>query len=219
MTEYQNALHILGVNENFTPSQLRASYKKLANRYHPDKPHGDRDKFDDVRLSYELLKKSIDVTSRPPKDVVKYEVTISLRASIIGTEVAIDGKPICIPPSKNGVKYIISDILGYDSILVVNVSPDQKFKVDGNDLFTTEEITVFDAMLGTNIKIEHPSGEDIYFFIDSPIKDGKVVKVSGKGLPKANNLPCGDLYVVVNVLIPDLTDEQKKVIIGARDKL
>lgn len=220
MTDYQKALLILGVNENFTPIQLRTSYKKLANRYHPDKPHGNREKFDDVRISYDLLRKSIkESPPKMPTDTAKYVVTISLKSSIVGTEVIVDGKPVSIPPSRDGVKYIVSDILGHDSILLVNVLPDHEFKVNGDDLFTTKEISAFDAMIGTNIKIEHPSGEDIHFFIDSPIKDGKVVKVSGKGLPSTNNLPCGDLYVVMNVLIPDLTDEQKKVIIGVRDKL
>jgi curved DNA-binding protein CbpA len=52
----ENMLSVFKLNNNFTEEELKISYKKLALRYHPDRPDGDKDKFQLVTNFYmELL--------------------------------------------------------------------------------------------------------------------------------------------------------------------
>lgn len=50
---------ILGINKNATDKEIRAAYKKLAIKYHPDRNPGDKEaeeKFKEVAEAYEVLK-------------------------------------------------------------------------------------------------------------------------------------------------------------------
>lgn len=226
MISYNDAMNILGVDANFTPSQLKKAYKSLANKYHPDKPSGNSKKFNDVMSAYNLLKSpspnkhhGSPIWTPPKSEPIKYEISISLKSSVSDMNIVIGGKSITIPPTRHNTKYIISDILGYDSVLVVSVLNDSKFEVNGNDLIYRCNINALRAMTGESLYIPHPNGEIINIFVDSPTKSGRVIKVSGKGLPKTHNKSRGDLYVIIEVSIPDLTEEQKQVIIGVIDKL
>jgi molecular chaperone DnaJ len=45
----------LGVNRQATASELKSAYRKLANKYHPDKPTGDSEKFKKISEAYQVL--------------------------------------------------------------------------------------------------------------------------------------------------------------------
>ena len=45
----------LGVNRQATTSELKSAYRKLANKYHPDKPTGDSEKFKKISEAYQVL--------------------------------------------------------------------------------------------------------------------------------------------------------------------
>lgn len=50
-----NYYDILGVEQNAEPEVIRKAYKKLANKYHPDKASGDSDKFKEISSAYDVL--------------------------------------------------------------------------------------------------------------------------------------------------------------------
>jgi len=50
-----NALDIMGLSPNFNMSELKTSYKSLAIQYHPDRPNGDKNKFQMVTKCYMSL--------------------------------------------------------------------------------------------------------------------------------------------------------------------
>lgn len=47
---------ILEISEGFTKEDLERAYKKALIKYHPDKPNGDKDKFEQVTEAYLLIK-------------------------------------------------------------------------------------------------------------------------------------------------------------------
>lgn len=47
--------HILGVNKDASPEQLKDAYRKLAHKHHPDKSGGDEKKFKEMNEAYQIL--------------------------------------------------------------------------------------------------------------------------------------------------------------------
>lgn len=56
-----NPYKILGLDKSATPMEIRKAYKQLASKHHPDKPGGDKERFQEVKAAYEIL---IDEKSR-----------------------------------------------------------------------------------------------------------------------------------------------------------
>jgi DnaJ-class molecular chaperone len=50
-----NYYEILDVSKDATPSDIKKSYRSLSLKYHPDKPSGDKNKFQEINQAYEIL--------------------------------------------------------------------------------------------------------------------------------------------------------------------
>jgi len=46
---------ILGVPRDATPEQIKEAFRRLAQKYHPDKPGGDAEKFKEINEAYQVL--------------------------------------------------------------------------------------------------------------------------------------------------------------------
>ena len=58
MADKKNYYEILGVEKNATPEQIKAAYRKLAMKYHPDRNQGDEaaaEKFKEINEAHETL--------------------------------------------------------------------------------------------------------------------------------------------------------------------
>lgn len=53
--EYKDYYKILGVDRSADESAIKKAYRKLAAKYHPDKPTGDEEKFKEISEAYEVL--------------------------------------------------------------------------------------------------------------------------------------------------------------------
>lgn len=85
------------------------------------------------------------------------------------------------------------------------------FKRDGNNLIVEKEVSVIDAILGAHLKVKTPHGE-LPITIDEGTPHGRTIRVSGKGVPDVN-LGLGDLFVVVNIRIPNKISMDEKYIL------
>ncbi len=87
------------------------------------------------------------------------------------------------------------------------------FERKGDDLFTEAEINFSQAALGDEIEIKSLEGTNILLEAPAGTESGKVLRISGKGIPHFGGYGRGNLYVELVVKTPKkLTKEQKKLL-------
>jgi len=89
-----------------------------------------------------------------------------------------------------------------DLYLEIEVAPDPVFRRQGQDLSLETDITLFDAVLGGKIQIPTLTGL-ASLKIPPGTQNGRKFRLKGQGLKNIKHKPDGDLYVTVNVLIPE----------------
>ena len=100
-----------------------------------------------------------------------------------------------------------------DLYVRVKEIPDPEFIRRGIDLISSREITFVDAILGNNIDVIMPTGEEVKAIVDPGTVSGTVLKFKQKGVPNIGYGGVGDFLVELNIKVPsNLTDEQKQFI-------
>jgi curved DNA-binding protein len=96
-----------------------------------------------------------------------------------------------------------------DLYLRVRYATHPDFRVNKSDLYHDLDVAPWEAVLGTNVVI--PTLESsIKLNIPPGTASGRHLRVRGHGLPKSSTGERGDLYVVVNIQVPEkLTPEEK----------
>ena len=99
-----------------------------------------------------------------------------------------------------------------DLYITFVIADDTKFKRVGNDIYATEEIDLYTAVLGGEITIETLSGK-VKLKINAGTQNGSKIRLKGKGFPVYKKEgEVGDLYITYQVKLPThLTDEQRKL--------
>lgn len=97
------------------------------------------------------------------------------------------------------------------------VSEDEVFTRDNNDLYMHLPINIVDAVLGAEKEIPILDGT-IKLNIPAGSQNNDKLRIKGKGVPYINSSKVGDLYIVLNVVIPTKIDKkQKKLFEELRD--
>lgn len=99
-----------------------------------------------------------------------------------------------------------------DLYITFEIPPDQKFRRDGNDLHTTEDLPLYTALLGGEITIETLTGK-LKLKVPAETQSGTKVRLKGKGFPVYRQEgQFGDLYVTYQVKLPErLTEKEKEL--------
>ncbi len=98
-----------------------------------------------------------------------------------------------------------------DLFVVVRSATDPRFVRDGADLWRSESVDIADAVLGASLAIPTLTG-DATVKIPAGTQPGSVLRLKGKGLPYFGDASRGDLYLRVQVQIPErLTSEERKL--------
>ncbi|MBL7021790.1 molecular chaperone DnaJ [Patescibacteria group bacterium] len=99
-----------------------------------------------------------------------------------------------------------------DLYISLRVSPSNKFKREGENLFVTIPISITQATLGDKVAVQTVENE-VKLKIPAGTKSGKQFIIRGKGMPKLGGRGYGNLYVEVDISIPNkLTRDQKKLL-------
>lgn len=87
------------------------------------------------------------------------------------------------------------------------------FERRGDDIFTQSEINFSQAALGDEIELKTLEGANIILQVPEGTESGKVLRISGKGIPHFGGYGKGNLYVELRVKTPKkLSKEQKKLL-------
>ena len=104
-----------------------------------------------------------------------------------------------------------------DLYLTIRVEPNPVFERRGNDLYMEVPVDLFTALLGGKLEIFTLSGK-VNITVPEGMQNGKLLRLKGKGMPVYGTTSNGDLYVKLNVQLPEkLNDEQKELAKKLRD--
>jgi molecular chaperone DnaJ len=99
-----------------------------------------------------------------------------------------------------------------DLYVQVRVVPDPRFVREGDDLFSTVDLTITQAALGARITVPTLAGDEE---LDLPAgtQPGEIRVLRGRGMPVLQGFGCGDHRILVNVAVPrKLNDEQRRLL-------
>lgn len=104
-----------------------------------------------------------------------------------------------------------------DLYLVIEVEENPFFQREGDDLVKTQDIPLYTALLGGTVSVQTLDGS-VKLTIPSETQNGARIRLKGKGMPKLKQPDTnGDLYVVVNVLLPtNLSDRERDLLTQLR---
>ncbi len=83
------------------------------------------------------------------------------------------------------------------------------FQREGDDIYLDLPITITEAVLGCKKEIPTVYG-NLVIEIDAGTQAGTKLRIKSKGVPNVRTGKNGDMYVIVNVLIPEKLDKKQK---------
>ena len=93
------------------------------------------------------------------------------------------------------------------------VKPHPVFQRKGDDLFVNTPISFSQAALGNEIEVSLLEGTKVLLKVPEGTESGKVLRISGKGIPHFSGYGRGDLYVTLVIKTPKrLTKKQKELL-------
>lgn len=134
-----------------------------------------------------------------------------------------DGQPVMKPVSlnvkipkgiKNGQKIRLAGqgSPGYnggekgDMLLKIEFEKNPKFRIDGADIYMDLPLAPWEAALGSTINITTPGG-NLNLKVPAGSQTGKKLRLKAKGIPAKL---AGDLYVILNIVLPPADSEKAK---------
>ena len=99
-----------------------------------------------------------------------------------------------------------------DLFIVTKVREHPFFERKGDNLYLSLPVSLGEALLGARVEINTFEGVT-KMTIPPSTQNGQVFRLSGKGAPKLKGSGKGDLFVAIQVLLPDKMDEESKEIV------
>jgi curved DNA-binding protein len=93
-----------------------------------------------------------------------------------------------------------------DLYLEVEFSPHGRYRVDGADVYLDLPVAPWEAALGATVEVPTPAGA-VELKVPPNSQSGKKLRLKGRGIPAK---PPGDLYVVLQVVLPPADSERQR---------
>jgi curved DNA-binding protein len=213
VVDYKDYYKILGVPKTATEKEIKAAFRKLARKHHPDVNKGDAK----AEAKFKEINEANEVLSDPEK---------RKRYDHLGSDWASYGRTAGGPrPGRSGggvrVEYGGDDMGGFSDFFKTifgggaggfggGAGQEGGFEEmfgrgavpAGQDLETTVELTLDEVLRGTTRIVQIGEGKEarkVEVKIPPGRRDGSRVRVAGEGAGRAGG-PRGDLYLKIKVL-------------------
>lgn len=98
-----------------------------------------------------------------------------------------------------------------DLFLVVTLKDDPTYRRKGDDLYVDLPVSLYDLVLGGDVKVPTMAGQ-VSMTIPEGTQNNRLLRLSGKGMPRVKGGGAGDEYVrLVGQLPQSLNDKEKKL--------
>jgi len=101
-----------------------------------------------------------------------------------------------------------------DLLIKVEVSASDEYERKGDNLYKTFDVPLKEALFGGKVQVQTPEKE-VSLKVPKNTKNGQKFRLKGKGVADRKTAMKGDLYLVANVVLPDvdaLDEDLKKVL-------
>lgn len=107
-----------------------------------------------------------------------------------------------------------------DLYVKANIISHSIWRVDGNDLFSIMQISVWQAMFGTTVEFEDISGATMQVTVPPGTQSRSQLRLKGRGMSIRGSSQRGNAFIEVVVLIPALSESDKnKLIVDLEGKV
>jgi curved DNA-binding protein len=206
---YKDYYKVLGVEKTATQDEIKKAYRKLANKYHPDKTKGDKaaeEKFKDVNEANEILSNPVKRKKYDQfgADWKRYEESGQQPGGFDWSKYAGDrgGQGRTMSQEEfnamfggEGPENIFETFFGQRT----GTRSGRRSRVTkGEDYEAETTLSLEEAYHGTTrlLKIHD---QTIKITMKPGIADGQVLRVEGKGGRGSNGGPTGDLYITIRI--------------------
>lgn len=215
----------LGVNKNATADEIKAAYRKLARKHHPDLNPNDKEankKFQQINEANEVLsdpdkRKKYDQYGKDWQHAEAFEKAQQGAGARGGRRGAGQGQDFGgfggaqgfdggAGFGSEGGEWHSSDDSGFSDFFESlfgragrsqgGQSSQAKFR--GQDYQAELEISLADAA-STHQQVLTVNGKNIRITIPAGVENGQVIKLKGHGAPGVNGGPDGDLYITFSI--------------------
>jgi curved DNA-binding protein len=90
-----------------------------------------------------------------------------------------------------------------DVLIKVEVADSPEYERKGQDLYKTFDVPLKEALFGGKIAVQTPEKE-VSLKVPKNTKNGQKFRLKGKGVPDRKTAMKGDLYLIANVVLPDV---------------
>jgi len=90
-----------------------------------------------------------------------------------------------------------------DLLIKVEIADSPEYERKGNDLYKTFDVPLKDALFGGKVKVQTPEKE-VSLKVPQNTKNGQKFRLKGKGVPDRKTALRGDLYLIANIVLPDV---------------
>ena len=98
-----------------------------------------------------------------------------------------------------------------DLYLIVKLVDDSTYKRKGDDLYVDLPVSMYDLVLGGEVKVPTMAGQ-VAMTIPEGTQNNRLLRLTGKGMPKVKGAGAGDQYVRLIGQLPEtLSDKEKKL--------
>ena len=193
---------VLGIDRSASSDEIRAKFRKLARKYHPDLNPGNKEseaKFKELNTAYEILsdadKKAkydngeIDASGAPISPMGSAQYSAS-RGSPYYYETQHDGGRYASAFEGFGADVFEEIFRRQGAYQGSPVAPDQHYLL---------EIDFRSAALGGEKEMELPSGKAVKVRIPPGVESGKTLRLKGFAGNKTDDMAAGDVYIEITV--------------------